>query len=144
MWVCVFVCLCAHPSVQAVTSESLYIEASFLVCKYIFTICRWSLSNKVIRSRSISYEKNDNFTYLNMLIICMWLQVIYKVKFIHQGEGHIKVKVKISTSLLILCHLFCPYIYLKGEPVCYAQMILTLFPIRRALAICILWVIWSV
>ena len=33
----------------------------------------------------------------------MWLQVINKVKVTHQGEGHIKVKVKISTSLQILC-----------------------------------------
>ena len=32
----------------------------------------------------------------------MWLQVINKVKFIHQGEGHIKFKVK-YLSLQILC-----------------------------------------
>ena len=38
-----------------------------------------------------------------MLILCMWLQVMNKVKFTYQGEGHIKVKVKISTSLQILC-----------------------------------------
>ena len=35
-----------------------------------------------------------NFTYFNTLFLCVWLQVINKVKFIHQGEGHIKVKVK--------------------------------------------------
>ena len=29
----------------------------------------------------------------------MWLQVIIKVKVTHQGEGHIKVIVKISTCL---------------------------------------------
>ena len=29
-----------------------------------------------------------------MSILCMWLQVINKVKFKHQGEGHIKVKIK--------------------------------------------------
>ena len=29
-----------------------------------------------------------------MLILCIWLQVINKVKVTHQGEGHIKVKVK--------------------------------------------------
>ena len=45
----------------------------------------------------------SNFTYFNMFILCMWLQVIIKVKFMHQGEGHIKVKDKISTSLQILC-----------------------------------------
>ena len=42
-------------------------------------------------------RKNANFTYFNMLILYMWLQVI-KVKVTHQGKGHIKVKVKISTS----------------------------------------------
>ena len=39
-------------------------------------------------------RKNDSFTYFNLLILCMWLQVINKVKITHQGEGHIKVKVK--------------------------------------------------
>ena len=39
-------------------------------------------------------RKNDNLTYFNMLILCIWLQVINKVKVTHQGEGHIKVKVK--------------------------------------------------
>ena len=33
----------------------------------------------------------------------MWLKVINEVKVIHQGEGHIKVKVKISSSLSTLC-----------------------------------------
>ena len=35
-----------------------------------------------------------NFTYFNTLFLSVYLQVINKVKFIHQGEGHIKVKVK--------------------------------------------------
>ena len=65
-------------------------------------------------SRSRSYEKNDNFTYFNMLILCMWLHAINKVKAIHQGEYYIMVKVKISNSLPVLCYLFCPCIYLKG------------------------------
>ena len=83
------------PSVQAITFEPLHIETSSLVCRYIFTISRSSSSIKVIDSRSKSYEKkNDNFTYFNMLILCIWLQVINKVKVTHQGEGHIKVKVK--------------------------------------------------
>ena len=38
--------------------------------------------------------KNDSFTYFYFLIICMWIQVINKVKVTDQGEGHIKVKVK--------------------------------------------------
>ena len=99
MSVCLSVCL----SVQAITFEPLHVETSFLVCTYIFPISRSSLSIKVILSRARSFEKNANFTYFNMLILCMWLQVINKVKFMHQGEGHIKVKVKISTSLQILC-----------------------------------------
>ena len=49
-----------------------------------------------------------------MLIFCMWLQVINEVKVTHKGKGHIKVKVKISTSLPILCNVFCPCICLKG------------------------------
>ena len=91
----VCVCLSVCPSVQAMTFESLHIETSFLVCRYIFTISRLHLSIKVIGSRSRSYEKNDNFTYFNMVILCIWLQVINKIKVTHQGEGHIKVKVKI-------------------------------------------------
>ena len=41
---------------------------------------------------------------LDLPLLCMWLQVINKVKFIHQGEGHIKVKEKMSTSLQSLCN----------------------------------------
>ena len=29
------------------------------------------------------YEKNDNFTYFNMSILCIWLQVIEEVKVTH-------------------------------------------------------------
>ena len=47
--------------------------------------------------------KNDSFTHFNLLILCMWLQVINKIKVTHQGEGHIKVKVKLSSSLPTLC-----------------------------------------
>ena len=100
---CVCVCLSVFLSVQAITFEPLDIETSFLVCTYILTISGSSLSIKVIGSRSRSYEKNDNFTYFNMSILCIWLQVINEVKVTHQGEGHIKVKVKLSTSFPILC-----------------------------------------
>ena len=89
-------------SVQTITCEPLHIETSFLVCRYIITISRSSLSIKVIGSRSRLYEKNDYFTYFNMLILYIWLQVINEVKITNQGEGHIKVKVKISTSFPIL------------------------------------------
>ena len=47
-------------------------------------------------------EKKIIFSYFNLLILCMWLQVINKVKVTHQGEGHIKVKVKLSSSLLTI------------------------------------------
>ena len=36
-------------------------------------------------------RKNDNFTYFNLLILCMWLQVNNKVKVTHQGKGKVKV-----------------------------------------------------
>ena len=35
----------------------------------------------------------------------MWLQVIKNVKVTHQDEGHIKVKVNISSSLPTLCQI---------------------------------------
>ena len=41
------VCLSMYLSVQAITFEPLHIETSFLVCRYIFTIFRSSLSIKV-------------------------------------------------------------------------------------------------
>ena len=87
--VCVSVCVSVCLSVQAITFEPLDIETSFLVCRYILTISRSHLSIKVIGSRSRSYEKSDSFTYFNFLILCMWLQVINKVR----SRSHIKVKV---------------------------------------------------
>ena len=45
----------------------------------------------------------------NMIILlisaCIWLQVINNVKVTHQADGHIKVKVKLSTSFPILCQI---------------------------------------
>ena len=55
--VCLCVCLSVCPPVQTVTFEPLDIETSFLVCRYILTISRSSLSIKVIGSRSRPYEK---------------------------------------------------------------------------------------
>ena len=106
---CVYVsvCLCVYLSVflcvQAITFEPLDIETSFLVFRYILTISRSSLSIMIIGSSKGHMRKNDNFTYFNFLILCMWLQVINQVKVTHQGKGHIKVKVKISSILPTLC-----------------------------------------
>ena len=33
------------------------------------------------------YEKNDDFTYFNMLILYIWLQVINEVKVTNQGQS---------------------------------------------------------
>ena len=55
--VCVCVCLSVFLSFQAITFEPLDIETSILVCRYILTISRSSLSIKVIGTRSRSYEK---------------------------------------------------------------------------------------
>ena len=55
--VCLCVCLSVFLSVQAITFEPLDIETVFLVCRYILTISRSSLSIKVIGLRSRSYEK---------------------------------------------------------------------------------------
>ena len=101
--VCVSVCLSVCPSVQAITFELLYIDTSFLVYRYIFATSRSSLRLKVIGSRSRSYERTDHFTYFHMSILCIWLSVLNDIKVTHQGEGHTKVKVKISTSFPILC-----------------------------------------
>ena len=80
----------------------------------LISICYFSVYGyrSLIRSRSYQGQSENsylpsnsmsNFTYFNMLILSMWLQVMNKAKFTHQGEGHIKVKVKISASLQILC-----------------------------------------
>ena len=84
-------------SVQAITFEPFHIVTSFLAWRYVLTISRSSLSIKVIRSRSCT--KNYCFTYFNLLFLCMWLQVINKVKVKYKGQGHTsrsksKVKVK--------------------------------------------------
>ena len=50
----------------------------------------------------------QNNTYFNTLFLSLWLQVIKKVKFIHQGEGHIKVKVKyLHPFRFYVAHTFC-------------------------------------
>ena len=53
----------------------------------------------------------SNFTYFNTLILCVWLQVINKVKFIHQGEGHIRVKVKYRYLFkFYVAHTLCKWV----------------------------------
>ena len=63
------------------------------------------------RSKSNIYFLSNympSFTYFNTLFLCVWLQVTNKVKFIHQGEGHIKVKVKYLHSFkFYVAHTFC-------------------------------------
>ena len=39
------------------------------------------------------------FIYFNLLFLCMWLQVIDKVKVTNQGEGQINVKVKSRSAI---------------------------------------------
>ena len=56
-------------------------------------------------SVNLNHLKTYNFTYFNMLILCMLLQIINKGKVTPQG--HIKVKVKISIPLPILCSPYC-------------------------------------
>ena len=56
-------------------------------------------------------RKNDKFTYFNMSILCIWLQVINEVKVTHQGEVTHQGQSKISISLQILCS---PYFLQAG------------------------------
>ena len=55
--VCLSVCLFVFLPVHAITFEPLDIETSFLVCRYILTISRSSLSFRVIGLSLRSYEK---------------------------------------------------------------------------------------
>ena len=57
------VCLSVFLSVQAITFEPLDRETSFLVCRYILTIYRSSLSIKVIGSRSSHIRKNEFYLF---------------------------------------------------------------------------------
>ena len=63
---CVFLSVCL--SVYVITFEPLDIETLFLVCRYILTISRSSLSTKVIGSRSRSYEKKQ--VMLFSIVLC--------------------------------------------------------------------------
>ena len=59
--VCVSVCLSVFLSVQAITFELLDIETSFLVCRYILTIPRSSLSIRSLGQGQGHMRKNDSF-----------------------------------------------------------------------------------
>ena len=51
-----------------------------------------------------------NLTYFNTLFLCVWLQVINKVKLI-KGEDHIKVKVKyLNPFKFYIAHTFCKWV----------------------------------
>ena len=76
--VCLSICLSVHLSVS-------HRNFNFGIQIYLHHI-------KVIGSRLRSYEKNDNFTYFKMLIHCMLIKVMNKIKVTHQSQGHIKVK----------------------------------------------------
>ena len=123
--VCLSVCL----SVQAITFEPLDIETSFLVCRYILTISQLSLSIKVIGSWSRSYkEKKDSFTYFNLLIHCILRKVINNVKVTHQGEGHIKVKVKyLHPFKFYVIRTLCKWVVcIRLNTTCYLRICLVL------------------
>ena len=124
--VCLSVCLSVFPSVQAIMFELFHIETSFLVCRYIFTISTSSLSRsiKVIGSGSMSYEEIDNFTYFNMLILYLWLHVINYVKVTHQGEGHIKVKVK---NIYLLSNFMSNFTYFNMLILCVWLQVINKF-----------------
>ena len=62
------VCLCVCP-VRALTFESLDLQTSFLVCKYIFKILRSSSYVKVIGSRSRSQEQKTGFTSVYLVTL---------------------------------------------------------------------------
>ena len=83
-------------SVQTITFELLHIGTLFLVWRYILTISRSSLSIMVIGSRSRLYAKM--IIYLFQLVIPLYVaKAIKKVKGTHQGQGQIKVKIKLRS-----------------------------------------------
>ena len=88
--VCPSVCL----SVQAITFELCHKGTSYLVWRYFLTISRSNLS---IMVKVKVMCKKLLFTYFNLLLCCMWLQVINKVKVTHQGQDQIKVEVKLRS-----------------------------------------------
>ena len=108
--VCLSVCLSVCPSVclsvQTITFEPLHIGTSFLVWRYILTISRSSLSIKVIGSRSRSCAKKM-IIYLFQLVIPLYVPLRplkrsrshTKVKVTHQGQGQIKVNIKLRSFL---------------------------------------------
>ena len=55
--------------------------------------------------------KNYNFTYFNLLNLCILLKAIDKVKVTHQDEGHIKVKVKyLHPFKYYVAHTLCKWV----------------------------------
>ena len=81
----IFVCLCVYP-VRDLTFESIDVETSFLVCRYIVGIFRSSLYIKVIGSRSRSQKQNEIYERTvnenkhsrlkGNLVLCLFLNTI--------------------------------------------------------------------
>ena len=103
--VCLSICPSFHLSVQTITFEPLYIGILFLVWRYSLTISRSSLSIKVIGSRSRSCAKNDYLLISTCYsFVCTYRPLIrsrshIKVKVTHQGQGQIKVNIKMRSFL---------------------------------------------
>ena len=138
--VCLSVCLYVFLSVQAITFELLDIETSFLLSRYILTISR------SLGQGQGHMERNDSLTYFNLLILCMWLQVINKVKLTHQGEGHIKVKVKYLHSFkFYVARTLCKRMEITHknsngtEIFCAQHMLKTSYPLVEMCSNCVIW-----
>ena len=86
--VCLSVCPSVCPSVQTIPFELLDIESSFLVCRYIITISRSTLSINITGSRSRSYEKK-----MIILLISTCESSVYGYRSLMRSRSHIKVKV---------------------------------------------------
>ena len=71
---------------------------------YLFQLCGY---RSLIRLRSHIKAKVKISTFFKFYVKFYLFQHINKVKVTHQSEGHIMVKVKISTSLPILCSPSC-------------------------------------
>ena len=128
--VCLSVCPSVCLSVQTITFEPLHIGTSFLVWRYILTISRSSLSIKVIGLRSRSCAKNDYLLISTCYsFVCTFKAIkrsrsCIKVKVTHQGQGQIKVNIKLRSFLRrdTLTRVVC--IWIKCVLVTYTSVLL--------------------
>ena len=84
---CVCVCVCVCVSVQAITFEPLHIETSFMVCRYMFTITKSSLSIKVIG------QGQGHMTKMLILLLLTCYFSVCGYRPLIRSRSHIKVKV---------------------------------------------------